>query len=533
MKRERYLRIYDLHSWSGICLGLFIYIVSFTGCLALFADEIKTWEAPELRDTLTDKLAPVMPQLNAWVESNSQDSEVDFIRFFYPSKHEPFYHSVMGVKPNESGVKQQNLEARWSATSGQEIPVRGGGLSEWVLDFHRDLMWPDFLGGRTAGRSLVGVAGIILMLSIVSGIITHTKIIKQMFSLRVERSNLLKWQDMHKVLGLWPLPFHIMISFTGAFLGIIAILAPLVAVLAFKGDTQALVQAVNGPETVRSGVHAQMLSVDQVWNLRIPDSQSRADGQIRPHSLVVDNWNDQAATYAILYPVDTELARFDRLEINAVTGGILKVDLANNVTPAMRVTNAISPLHYATFGGIWLKVLYAILGLILTMLTATGLIIWIERRLHGSKGRSSPTLYKRINKLIIGVTLGLPLASAAIFYLDKLYVGAEQSRLTATGITFFFVWFAAVLYSLARERTHSCVRSLFLITGLLIVLLPLLNYLTVGENLLQGLRQSASWAWVDVGALLVGLVTLAITFYLPTRRTLNPRERAGMSDAIT
>ncbi|MEO0612460.1 MAG: PepSY-associated TM helix domain-containing protein, partial [Pseudomonadota bacterium] len=49
MNRERHLRNYDLHSWSGIALGLVIYAVCFTGCFALFRYELSPWEDPAKR----------------------------------------------------------------------------------------------------------------------------------------------------------------------------------------------------------------------------------------------------------------------------------------------------------------------------------------------------------------------------------------------------------------------------------------------------------------------------------------------------
>ena len=61
MEKSRYLRIYDLHSWSGIVLGLFVFIVSFTGCLALFDHELKSWEDPAKRLSIAQESAEIMP----------------------------------------------------------------------------------------------------------------------------------------------------------------------------------------------------------------------------------------------------------------------------------------------------------------------------------------------------------------------------------------------------------------------------------------------------------------------------------------
>ncbi|MEM8703329.1 MAG: PepSY-associated TM helix domain-containing protein, partial [Pseudomonadota bacterium] len=78
-------------------------------------------------------------------------------------------------------------------------------------------------------RILVGLVGIAFLLLILTGIVAHTKFTKELFTLRYLKSVRLKWQDSHKVMGLWTSPFAAMIALTGAFLGVIALLLPLLA----------------------------------------------------------------------------------------------------------------------------------------------------------------------------------------------------------------------------------------------------------------------------------------------------------------
>lgn len=136
-------------------------------------------------------------------------------------------------------------------------------------------------------------------------------------------------------------------------------------------------------------------------------------------------------------------------------------------------------------------------------------------------------LYERINKLIHGVTLGLPVASFSIFYLDKLYSGAESQRIVAIGSTYFMVWFACIAYAWLRNNTYQLVRQLFGLMALMLLGLPLLNFGLVRHSLIDGLIAGASWAWVDVSMLLSGLMLFFISRYLPKTRRLNPRERAS------
>ena len=73
MDRARHLRNYDLHSWTGIALGLIVYVVAFTGCFALFDNEIRTWEDPTLRVSVPNELPAMDAVYTAWVDDVARD----------------------------------------------------------------------------------------------------------------------------------------------------------------------------------------------------------------------------------------------------------------------------------------------------------------------------------------------------------------------------------------------------------------------------------------------------------------------------
>ncbi|MEM7360246.1 MAG: PepSY-associated TM helix domain-containing protein [Pseudomonadota bacterium] len=516
MLRERYLRIYDLHSWSGVVLGLFIFVVSLTGCFALFDHEIKTWEDQNLRAELPANPTPIHDTFTAWVKQTAGENKVQFATMIFPSNYEPYYHGLLQFRDADNARVFEH--EKWHASSGEMLPHREGGLSEWLLDFHRDLMWPESLGGRQVGRAIVGIAGIVLMISILSGIIAHTKIVREFFTLRFQNTIRLKWTDTHKVLGLWVMPFYTMIAFTGAFLGIIVIMSPIIAALSFKGDTEALIDAVIGPPTEPRGVMAQMLSIDEVRALQNP-----GNGEF-PYSVVSENWGDEAAEYRIFYPVQKELGRFELRTISGVSGELIKSEPINELSSGNRVSASIAPLHYGTYGGFWLKVLYFILGLSLCVVTATGLMMWIERRLHGKEGNRSQQFYQRLGKLVIGVTLGLPVATASIFYLDKLYTGIEDSRLWWTGTSYFLVWLACILFSMvARIGEYKLVKGLFLLNALLFIGIPVMHWQVVPGSFSTGTMMP--WMAVDVALLIFGLCLLVLAQFLPKHRIQPERNR--------
>lgn len=526
MNRVRHRRNYDLHSWTGVTLGLFVFVVSFSGCIALFDQELKTWEDPAKRETMPQHPVAIGEQFSHWAAETAQGDAVERARFDFPTPLTPYYYARVEV--HRSDDRHVTEEVRWSARTGDPLPARGEGLTTWLLDFHRDLMWPAELGGRTIGRSVVGVAGVIVLLSILTGLIAHTKILRDLFTLRYYRSVRLKWQDTHKLMGVWLTPFFAMIAYTGAFLGIVALLTPIVALLAFKGDQQALVNAVLGPPAEPAGIHAPMVSMDTIAQIPHPDS-----GRL-PARVLMTHWGDQNATMDVLYTSEDKLVAFETLSVSAITAEPVHTPPIEAVTPAQRVVDSMSPLHYGTFGGIALKWLYFVLGLMLCVVTVTGLMMWIERRLHGREGTLNPVIYRRMSRAVVGLTLGLPMATLALFYLDKLYVGEEDARLMWTGGAYFSVWLLTALGACVARTDYQAVRWLVRGMGVGLVALPLLNLFTTGDAFWSGLTVGASWAWADVAFLVLGLLSLYVAHVLPQRRPVRtaPEPRTETSTTL-
>lgn len=517
MDRARHLRNYDLHSWTGITLGLIVYIVALTGTFALFDNEIKTWEDPTLRVAIADETPPINDVFSNWVEETSAGGmELEFVRLNFPTTYTPYFRGF--IQYHDENDKHVNANQKWHALTGEPLAERGNGLSYWTLNIHRDFMWPSFLGGRQIGRWLVGIIGVVLLLAILSGVIAHTKIREEAYSMRLKRSQRLKWQDSHKVVGLWGLPFYTMIAFTGAFLGVIGLVSQLTAAIAFKGDIDTLIGAVLGPEVERTGVKVQMLTADEIAQMRHPESNAA------PRSYVVRNYGDETSEIDIFYAPDTELSSVEIISVNGATGAPITDDPFKEQPLAGHFVNAMSPLHYGTYGGIWLKLLYFILGLSLSVITALGSMMWIERRKHGNEGSKSEAFYNRLGYFNTGVIMGLPVAAISIFYLDKLYFGAEAGRLAATGSVYLGVWVIGLVYAFMRRNDYSTTRELLILTGALAMGVPVLNGVTTGDWFIAHLSADHSAAaWVDLGMLLCGVLTVAAGYLAPSERKTKRR----------
>jgi len=503
MEQERTKRVYDLHAWTGVVCGLFIYVVSLSGVFALFGDELRTWEEQETRIAVARETAPVMPLLSAFVAETTKKGRLLDLSLNLPTGPEPFYLATALVKTADGPVITE--EQRWHPNAGTVLPLRAKGLSYWIVDFHRNLMLD-----RTLGRFLVALSGIVLLVLIVSGLVMHRKIFQEIFTWRLSRSIRLKWQDSHKTIAVWGLPCHLMFAFTGAWLGLVIIFVPITAMISFKGDTGALIEAVLGPQPQPTGISARMFSIDEAR-----DRAYRHVG-IRPDSVSISLWGDEKAKYRFRYPPSRALISHAWIDISATTGRIIDARLTDKPGLTFRVNPAMTTLHYGQFGGLWIKFLYVVLGISLCLITATGLMIWLERRLQGSDAR---VFIRALSRTTVGVCAGMGLASFAIFFADKLLPDSAQNRISVIGITYFGVWAAAVLYALLRRNEYRTCKELFAATAVLAAGLPALNYIVTGDHVLSLLRAGHGYAaGVDIAGIATGIVLLLASIWIPADR---------------
>ncbi|MEO1044558.1 MAG: PepSY-associated TM helix domain-containing protein [Pseudomonadota bacterium] len=525
--RERQIRIYDMHSWTGIALGIMLFVVCFTGSIALFYNEFRGWEDPAARIEPTEQPVIMHGVFTEWLAENMDGREVTYVGFTAPgNRHQDFFEGFLNLRGEDGEI--EFLRQRWDPNTGAAIATREEGANRFLYDLHRDLSWPEVLGGRTVGRAIVGIVGIAFMLLVLTGIIAHTKITKELFSLRYLKSVRLKWQDTHKVFGLWTVPFSSMIAFTGAYLGVIALLAPLLAAITVKGDTEKLVEAIGLGVAEKAGIEAEMMPVDQALTIPHPETGAKAV------SINVENWGDANAAYTINYPVDDRLVYYDQHKISAVDGRALPTpEFLSPTKPLPRTLAALSPLHYGIFGGIALKIGYFLMGMAIAVMAALGNMMWVERRLHGGEGNKSEKFYRRLSALTTGVCGGMPLASVAILHFDKFYWGAEAGRMSSVISAFFIVWLATLVFAFTRSNQYRTARELLAATGLTMLALPISNGLATGDFLWSAFGTAASVsAWFDLAFLIFGAIICAVAMKMPASRPIDLRRAKKASEII-
>lgn len=436
-----HLRLYSVHSWTGAVLGLFLFAVCFSGAPALFFEELGPWERAPARGGLPAEPAAIDAAIAELSAALGPDMPGSFV-IAPPRQTRPTI--VIAFEPAGGQGERHRLE--FDPTSGRLIgPVRDG-VALFLVDFHTDLHLP-----RPWGRYLVGLGGIVMMLSIVTGVLIHSKILRNLHVFRIDRSRRLAWADGHRVLGVWALPFHVMIAFSGALLGLAGLLISILALAAFDGDREKAVATILGSPVAASGEPSGMSSLDDI----LADARQRTPSA-EPALVVVSHWRDAAAVASVRVEGFPTLEAFREHRYSLVDGRYAGTWSLGD-TAGGRVYAALTPLHYGTYGGLALKVVYAVLGLVAAMAIATGLVIWLQRRQQQSRGAGTG-----LAAVFVGATAGMALATAGAFAAHH----AVPAGPTATywiGVVYFSLWLASI--ALAIVLRHPLRAGSILVTA--------------------------------------------------------------------
>lgn len=517
MKSSSIKKLYAIHSWVGVITGILLFVIAFTGAVAVFArPELKVWGNDNIRAEI-----PAQPQeLARVVEEYAKIVGPEYLEEVHLEMPSPRFSATTRLIYEGHFEKPDGGEEH-KGTVYQLDPRSYDLVKEWDMDeffnthqldmatflahFHADLHL-----GRPVGLILTGLLGLTLMVSIVTGIFIHRKILAQLFTFRVTKTFSLMLNDGHKVMSIWAVLFHSVIAFTGAFLGLATvILVPAAAYVGFNGDQEKLVETFTA---VKPPVLAHVQQPTKLGDILERVSQDRPD--LTFNRLTVMGYGDQNALVYVFGAGSDQLggetliykgataeyvttqANFGRLE--GVTGKIL---------------DAMFPLHFGNFGGVLVKTVWAILGLATALLPITGLMLWIERGLNAQNPAHSRRTYENFNRLLIGACGGVVLATVALFpaqlMMNKWLAGQDHTDLIF--IIFFGVWFVATVLPFVIAQPKA-MKLITLSTAWTMILIMPLDAAFTGSHIFN-LFDTGHYISMSVNAVMLALGVMLLLTY--------------------
>lgn len=234
-----------------------------------------------------------------------------------------------------------------------------------MLKLHTDM----FAG--LPGKLFLGFMGILFCVAIVSGIVVYAPSMRKLKfgTYRRERVRVVRWLDIHNLTGILLVVWMLVVGFTG----VINTWADLVI------------------KAWQYGQLAEMTA--QYKDKPIPENPSSIDAAVRVAQQAEPDMKPAFVAFpGTLFSSKTHYAVFMRGN-TPLTSKLLKPALIDAETgkltdsrpmPWYVATLLVSqPLHFGDYGGMPLKIIWAVLDIITIAVLVTGLYLWLRRRKSG------------------------------------------------------------------------------------------------------------------------------------------------------
>lgn len=343
-----------LHSLFGLKVSLFLAFVCLTGTIATVAHEIEWLYKPAVRASVHE---PGQEDWGAlWAAAQAAHPEATLTGIgSYDRTDAAYFAKSVSATDAEGEAFTIYVDPGGERVSGHEY---GRSFQDAMRALHYYLFLP-----TDWGFYIVACLGPVLLLSLVSGLLVYKKFWRGFLKRPRFDRPLRTWAgDLHRLTGLWSLWFVAVISLTSIYY-----------LLEWSGmDFQ------RAPPRV--SVAAQPIvtaSPEQIarWTAlaRAAKPGFRITGVHLPYepgdpAIVQGHWRANLVR-----------ERADQVYIDPGSDRIIGQRTAHRMGPGERLVETADPLHFGTFGGLATKLLWALFGLLLTGLAATGAVIYAKR----------------------------------------------------------------------------------------------------------------------------------------------------------
>jgi uncharacterized iron-regulated membrane protein len=498
-----------LHTWAGVVIGSLLLAIFWMGTLSVFDREIDRWMSPGTR--LSPKLDTEAVQLDGPITAQAQQLAQGASQWFLrlPSERVPAVELRWRNEATKT-TERRYLHPQTGAVLAHTETLAGTGFI-FPFHFNLHLKWKDL------GYWLVGMAGMAMLVMVVSGVVIHRKIFADFFLFRpkkhIQRASL----DLHNLTGVLAMPFHFVMALSGLviFMGIYWPSSYSAAYPEAK-DVPAARQAFNKDGYGQYRRAAEGEPASNLASLDAMRAQARTQWQGGEANFIRVWHPGDKASYVELRRSyeDSVTMNLDQLYLDGVSGRVL---YSFNSAPVMTVQRFISGLHFIQFRHWTLRWLYFAAGLAGCVMIATGFIFWLESRRasHAQKGLAGVRL---VEALAIGSITGIVIATLAFFVTNRLLPldaqFAAQDRAALEMWAFYLVWLATFAHAAwrradpATQPARRAWREQCLAIAALAILAVVLNGVTTGDHVAATLARGY-WPVAGMDVMLLAVAGLA------------------------
>ncbi|WP_460548683.1 PepSY-associated TM helix domain-containing protein [Hymenobacter daeguensis] len=365
-----------LHLWLGLASGLVVFIVSLTGAIFTFQDEIRDLTEP-WRKVEASALKPQLPsrlQAAALAKHPDVKKETTWVTYFGPERSATVYFTDPAGTPTQvylnpytgQVLKEQNLRYHFFSI---------------VQAIHMTLLLPE-----AVAKWVVGGSVIVFVLMLGTGLVLWWPKRRQERRQRFTIKWGARWRrvnyDLHNVLGFYVASIAVVLALTGLF-------------MIFPGLLDSAELIANGGRTYpqeKAQATVDTLQAVSAATQPLPDVIYRTVRHRSPQAemiLIGPAGTGKAPAYCWAYQRTLHYYHRDDYAFHPVSGRVLQGRFHAGKSNGGKLSDMNYDLHTGQLLGLGGKIVAFLASLISASLPVTGTVLWWGRKQKSKSGTKS------------------------------------------------------------------------------------------------------------------------------------------------
>ncbi|MBC9744585.1 PepSY-associated TM helix domain-containing protein [Pseudomonas syringae] len=362
MKSQTVRRWSIVHTWSSLICTLFLLMLAVTGLPLIFHHEIDhlLGDAPHYREMPADTPRLDLEQLARAAEAH-RPGEV--MQYFGWDDEDP--NGVMAITAATAGTEPNSSHTfALDARTGEalEMPSANGGFMMVMLRLHVDMY------ANLPGKLLLAFMGLLFVVAIVSGTVLYAPFMRKLEfgQVRVDKSRRTRWLDLHNLIGVVTLTWALVVGVTG----VISACADLL-IASWRNDALATMIAPykDAPPLTQRAPATRLLEI----------AESAAPGMQADFIAFPGTRFSSEHHYAVFLKGNTHLTAHLATPV-LIDAQTLQVTAVVERPWYMDALGMSQPLHFGDYGGMPMKILWAVLDVLTIIVLGSGVYLWWVRR---------------------------------------------------------------------------------------------------------------------------------------------------------
>ncbi|WP_111309708.1 PepSY-associated TM helix domain-containing protein [Confluentibacter sediminis] len=376
---------FRIHGWIGIKLSILFFIVCFSGTMATLSHEMDWLFNPDIRAKAQDTYAPK----DVIVENlKTQFPEGDMTLWL--AAEAPYLCDIIYV--TDKGQQ-------WYVFANPYTGVVQGATKLTIQRFFRDLHYYLFTPQYQIGYFIVLLFAFMLFISMGTALFFYKDWYKKLFELKRGKGRVFFFRSLHRLVGVWSVPFCILFSMTGMWYFVERTNIADVGTIANP--------AIPKTESLKAAGKAAKINA---YTIDYDKAVSKAEAAIS--GLEVKDIYPPKNAHGSIYLTgisDVKLVRnrANRIYIHPETYEVIGVQRADALNTKTWINDIIDPLHFGTWGGLLTKIIWFFAGLCISSLVLTGIWISLKRKVKKKEQQKRQQMggWKYINGALVGGAL--------------------------------------------------------------------------------------------------------------------------------